>query len=117
MTSNNYLAHFELARKKEVHQKSLVQVLIKENMGNELVQALLKTYQTNFVAIKIFWIICLIVNVGFCGYLTIQTIMAYFSYDTYTSSKTYFETPSQFPMITICKFSIFLVFFSLRTLL
>jgi hypothetical protein len=109
MTSTNYLAHLEIARKK-VNHKNLVQILIKENMGNELVQAILKIYQTNFVAIKIFWIFCLIVNVGFCGYLTIQTIMAYFSYDTYTSSKTYFETPSQFPMITLCKFSKFLIY-------
>jgi hypothetical protein len=88
------------------NKKIFIQSLIKENIGNEMIQSILKMFNTKYKLIKFFWFVCLSINVGCCSYLIIETLMGYFSYETYTSSKTYFETPSQFPMVTICKLKV-----------
>jgi len=84
------------------HKNDLVQTLIKENIGNETGHAFIKMIYSEHIVLKLFWAISLIGSNAICGYLIIQTIVAYFSFETYTSSKTIFETPTLFPKVTIC---------------
>ena len=88
---------------KQLKLKSdLVQTLIKENIGNETGHAFIKMIYSEHFGLKFFWAVSLIGSNACCAYLIIQTIVNYFSFETYTSSKTIFETPTLFPKVTIC---------------
>jgi len=76
--------------------------LIKENLGNETAQACLKLVHYKSLLHKLFWLVCLLVCNGFCGFIIVKLLIDYFSYETFTSSKTIFELPTLFPKIIIC---------------
>ena len=84
------------------NSNNLILNLVKENVGNEMAQAFIKIFETDYNTLKAFWSICLIMSISACAYLITQTLLSYFSYETYTSSKTIFQNPTDFPMITIC---------------
>ena len=80
----------------------LMIALIKENIGNETGHALIKLIYTEHKILKLFWAISLILSNSFCAYLIVQTLLEYLNFETYTSTKTIFETPFVFPKVTIC---------------
>ena len=78
------------------------QILIK-GLSNEAIQSLLKIFfSTNFV-IRLFWLLCILVSMGLCSYLVIQSIFSYLSYGVSTSTKNVVENPTDLPKITFCK--------------
>ena len=83
-------------RNKNAH---LMRTLIKENIGNETGHAIIKLIYTEHRVLKFFWAFSLFLTSGFCAYLITKTFIAYFSYETFTSSKSVFETPTIFPKV------------------
>ena len=80
----------------------LITRLIKENVGFEGAQAMFRILTNKNVFFKIFWAVCLLVSNLICGFLLVQTLLTYLSYEVYTKATTVHETPAVFPKITIC---------------
>jgi hypothetical protein len=77
--------------------------LLSENLSNEAIQASLKIFFSTHKVIKIFWTLCILVSMGFCAYLVVQSILAYLTFGVITTTTNIVENPTDFPKITICK--------------
>ena len=77
--------------------------LISENLSNEAIQASLKIIFSTHKVIKIFWTLCLLVSIGLCAYLVVQSILTYLAFGVITTTTNIVENPKDFPKITICK--------------
>ena len=77
--------------------------LISENLSNEAIQASLKILFSTHKLIKIFWTICILVSMGLCSYLVVQSILTYLAFGVITTTTNIVENPTDFPKITICK--------------
>ena len=80
----------------------LIKNLVKENVGFEGAQALIRIFDNKNVFLKIFWVVCLLGSNLICGYLLLQTLFTYLSFQVYTTTTTVHETNAVFPKITIC---------------
>jgi hypothetical protein len=76
--------------------------LIKETIGNETSQAIIRIFDTKSIGLKLFWLICLLGCSSLCFYLMIQTLITYLSFSVYTTTNIVHEVPTLFPKITIC---------------
>ena len=85
-----------------IKSRKYVKNLIKEHIGSETSQALVRIFDTNYKGLKVFWILCLLGCSSFCFYLIAQTLMTYLSYPVYSTTTVVHEIPTQFPQITIC---------------
>ena len=85
-----------------IKTKSLIKTLIKENVGFEGAQAFVRIFDIKNMLSKIFWMLCLLASVLMCGYLLVQTLLTYLSFQVYTTTTTVHETLAIFPKITIC---------------
>jgi hypothetical protein len=64
-------------------------------------------FRTKIIAIKIMWLIFLIVSSGLCGYMVMKSILDYLSFDVITKIRIQNEVPMEFPTITICNLNPF----------
>ena len=103
MFNNDKLARVE-ATKEAFQSKNKFPILnlIKENIGFEGAQALIRIFDNKNVFLKIFWVVCLLGSNLICGYLLVQTLLTYLSFQVFTTTTTVHETPAVFPKITIC---------------
>ena len=95
--------NLKLAINKE--KKSKMKQIIKENISNEFAQGVVKIFETPFVSLKIFWSICLTVSSTLSFYMIVASFLAYFDYEVSTTSRRVYETPSPFPIVTICNYN------------
>ena len=77
--------------------------LIREDLSNEAIQASLKAFSTTHTIVKTFWFLCILVSMGLCSYLVVQSILTYLAYGVITTDTNIVENPTDFPKITICK--------------
>jgi hypothetical protein len=89
-----------------VKPRIVIRNLTKETIGNETSQAIIRIFETKYLALKLFWLICLLGCVSLCGYLVTQTFITYLSYPVYTTTNLVNEVPTVFPKITICNSNI-----------
>jgi len=59
-------------------------------------------FDTKYLGLKVFWLICLLGCVSLCAYLVAQTFLAYLSNPVYTTTTIVHEVPTEFPKFTIC---------------
>ena len=81
--------------------------LLKENLTCEMYDASLKLIDTPHILLKLFLGLFLLVANALNAYMTVGLIMTYLNYDVISTSRTIYETPTTFPMITICNTSPF----------
>jgi hypothetical protein len=62
-----------------------VRNLTKETLGNETAQAIIRIFETRYLGLKIFWLICLLGCGSLCGYLVAQTLITYLTFSVYTT--------------------------------
>ncbi len=98
---NNKNNSNELNLKLDENQR--IYTLAKKELTNEAIQGLFKIYFSSHILIKIFWTCGIIVSVGLCSFLIVQTIMTYLSFGVNTTLRSITENPADFPKITICK--------------
>jgi hypothetical protein len=89
-----------------IKTKIIIKNLTKETIGNETSQAIIRIFDTKYLSLKLFWLICLLGCVSLCGYLVAQTFIVYLSYPVYTTTTLVNEVPTVFPKITICNSNI-----------
>jgi hypothetical protein len=85
-----------------IKSRKYIKNLIKEHIGSETSQALVRIFDTKSKGLKVFWVLCLLGCSSLCFYLIAQSLMTYLSYPVYTTSTVVHEIPTQFPKITIC---------------
>jgi hypothetical protein len=85
-----------------IKSRKYIKNLIKEHIGSETSQALVRIFDTNYIGLKVFWVLGLLGCSSLCFYLIAQTLMTYLSYPVYTTTTVVHEIPTQFPQITIC---------------
>ena len=76
--------------------------LLKEHLTCEMYDAFIKMIETHHWILKIFLGIFLLAANALNAYMTIGLILTYLQYDVISTSRTFYETPSKFPMVTIC---------------
>jgi hypothetical protein len=86
----------------KIKTRTLIKNLTKETIGNEASQAVIRIFDTKYLGLKLFWLLCLLGSSSLCFYLVAQTFMTYLSYPVYTTTSIVHEVPSLFPKITIC---------------
>jgi len=74
----------------------------KKNIFNELTQASIKILQSPHLALKIFWIVSILLALAFCSLLVVKSITEYLSYQVTTNMRMIYENPTLFPKVTIC---------------
>jgi hypothetical protein len=77
--------------------------LARKELTNEAIQGLFKIIYSPHVAIKLFWTFSIVVSLGLCSFLVVQTIMTYLNFGVNTTLRNVVENPTDFPKITICK--------------
>ena len=97
-------------------QYKLIKLKVKEILYNSLAQACIKIFKTPHSTQKIFLIICICLTSSLTAYLVIQSFIDYYKYEVSTTTRTIFEIPSVFPMVTICQSSPFTTPFALEFL-
>jgi hypothetical protein len=63
-----------------IKTRIMIKNLTKETIGNETSQAIIRIFDTKYLALKIFWLICLLGCVSLCGYLVAKTFLIYLNY-------------------------------------
>ena len=99
---SNELTHTSTTRMKR-HQNRQIKELIRRELTNEAIQDFFKVFFASHLSIRIFWTISIVIAVGLCSYLVIQSILTYLSYGVNTTTRNIVENPTDFPRITICK--------------
>jgi hypothetical protein len=89
-----------------IKTRVMIKNLTKETIGNETSQAIIRIFDTKYMSLKIFWIICLLGCVSLCGYLVAKSFLTYLSFPVYTTTTLVNEVPTVFPKITICNSNI-----------
>jgi hypothetical protein len=87
----------------ELDKNKRIYTLAKKELTNEAIQGLFKIYFSSHILIKLFWTCGIIVSVGLCSYLIVQTIMTYLNFSVNTTLRSITENLADFPKITICK--------------
>lgn len=82
--------------------KRCIKILLKEVLYNSLSQAIIKIFQTPYIALKVFLIIFVLISSGITSYLVVESCIEYFSYGVSTTSRTLYENPTLFPKVTFC---------------
>ena len=108
-TKENNDNHIEnnIDRPTNKFEHELIIPLIKETLYNSTAQTIIKICQTKHQILKFFLLIFILTTSGICAYLIVDCIMTFLQFNVITTSRTYFETPSLFPTITICNYNIF----------
>ncbi len=92
----------ESLSKPRIKTRALIKNLVKETIGNEASQAIIRLFDTEFIGLKLFWLISLLGCGSLCFYLVAQTFLTYLSYPVYTTTRVEHDMPAVFPKVTIC---------------
>lgn len=76
--------------------------LIRNSMEVSTFHAIPNIARTKKTSVKVMWILILIVSSALCGFLVTKTILQYLSYEVYNKFNVAFETPTEFPTISLC---------------
>jgi len=94
----------------------LIHQAIRERLYNSIAQAFLILNKTPHYSIKLFLVFSLCISSATTTYLIIQSFVDYFKYEVSTTTRTIFEIPSVFPMVTICQSSPFTTMYAFKFL-
>ena len=83
------------------HHKNEKKSVLKEVLYNSLAQAIIKSFETSHLILKLFLITFVIITSGFASYFVIGSLMTYLSFGVTTTSRTT-ERPTLFPKVTFC---------------
>jgi len=97
-------------------RKELILKILRENLYNSTGQILLKIYESPIIAVKFFWLICIIILSAICSYQVVMSITGYLSFDVTTITRRVVDLPELFPKITLCNKNIFTTDFSFQFL-
>lgn len=86
----------------DVNETTLIKTRMKEVLYNSMAQAVLNVMATPYLILKLLLTICILFTVSISAFLVVKSVMAYYSYDVITKSRTINEMPSIFPKITFC---------------
>jgi len=75
----------ESALLSKIKTRIMIKNLIKDIIGNETSQAIIRIIDTKYLGLKLFWLICLLGCVSLCGFLVAQTFIIYLSFPVYTT--------------------------------
>ena len=107
-------------KKKKKMKKYSFKILLKHHLMNkvrtEVYDLIIKIAQTPNKILKIFLFLFVCIASALASYTVIQSIISYFSYQVLTTSRTLYETPANFPKITICNSHIFTTDYALDLL-
>ena len=88
--------------KQDNKKRDEIRSILKEAFETPWFKAIVKLIYSPHFILKIFLFIYLGASTGYASYLTIQSIMSYLEYGVSTISRTYYETPTDFPKVTFC---------------
>ncbi len=94
----------------------LIIKLVKETLYNSTAQSILKIIETPHWPLKGLLLIYLVIAGVISSYLAVQSVLAYLSWQVFTTNTYVFETPSHFPKVTICNRSPFTTKYALEFL-
>ena len=110
----------QLNKEKNLKAKAKFGVLIletiKSNVRNELLEVILKIFNSPHLLLKVYLFVCVIISIGLASYMIIQSIMSYFSFEVITTTRTIFEIPTLFPKVTLCNLNPFTTNFAFEYL-
>ena len=64
-------------------------------------------FRTNYLYLKVFWMICFLASTSCCLYLISASLIAYFSFSVTVSTSREIQTPIDFPAVSICNLNPF----------
>ena len=79
-----------------------IKLVIKETAENSTSHGIPNIARSNSYILKFLWLICLLVSTVGCGYLVYNSLKSYFNYEVVTKITKHSQTPSPFPVISIC---------------
>ena len=86
----------------QIQRENKIKALAKETLYNSTAQSILCFLETKNVLLKLVLFIFLAFASGFTSLLVIKSILSYLSFEVFTTTITYFETPTEFPAVKIC---------------
>ncbi len=84
----------EMFLRPRIKKRTLIKNLVKETIGNEASQAIIRIFDTDFIGLKLFWLISLLGCGSLCFYLVAQTFLTYLSYPVYTTTRVEHDMPA-----------------------
>ena len=90
--------------------------IIRNTLGNEAAQATIKVFNSPYIVIKIFWIVCLLVACCLAAFFVIESLIVFVTYKINTNTRTIFESSSLFPKITFCQKNPFTTKYAFETI-
>ena len=89
---------------KEKNNSALIRIklAVKETAENSTSHGIPNIARTDSNILKLMWLICLLGSAGGCAYLVFDSLNGYLNYEVVTKISKISETPSPFPIISIC---------------
>jgi hypothetical protein len=84
-----------------------IKKLLKDVLYNSLAQTVIRIVLTPYKILKLFLIVCVLCSIALASYLVIHSIIEYYTYGVYTTTRTIYETPTLFPKVTFCNINPF----------
>jgi len=89
---------------------------ILKHLRNETLKLFLKAYQVKNRFLKFYIVVTLTLVTGISGYMVINLILNYLSFEVLNTTSSMIENPSVFPKVTICNFNQFQTVYALELL-
>ena len=107
----------ETERNKQLKEQRKVKIkAILDDVQSESMRACFKIFQTPHLVISTFLFVFIFVSSSLAGFLVIQTILKYLSFEVNTTTRIIYELTSSFPKITICNVNPFATNYSIEFL-
>ncbi|CAF1045883.1 unnamed protein product [Brachionus calyciflorus] len=81
--------------------------VIEESLLSSTSHGIPNIIRSDNLILRVMWILFTFISTGLCGYMIVQSIMNYFSFETTSKIQIHTETSSIFPAITICNLNFF----------
>jgi len=88
--------------KKNKMKRDEIELIIKEAFETPWFKSIVKIIYSPHFILKIFLFAYLCASTAYACYLSVQSILSYLEYGVSTVSRTYYETPTEFPKVTFC---------------
>ena len=96
--------------------ESQITLILKEHLTNEMFASILHIIHTPRILLKIFLTLFLLVAMSLFAYTTVNLFLSYFDYSVTTITRNIYETPTNFPKVTVCNVNQFTTKFSFNYL-
>jgi len=87
--------------------KSDLKHLLRDNLTNEMFTALQEVVYTPHTLLKLFLILFLLGAYALAAYTTIDLLLDYLAYGVTVTVRSFYETPTKFPAVTVCNLNPF----------